>query len=809
MILFLNGLNHVSRLILLLFIFLYLVPFNHLSAQKLASINSDILEHNWEATWITHTPYVAMVGVPSVCLFRKTITIENIPDNFLVHVSADNRYKFYVNGKYIGNGPARSVPAHWNFETYNLSEVLQQGENILAVRVWYYGTEFMPWGQATNGKTGLIVQGDTEAEKMVNTNSSWKATTDKSYRFKKATEEEFHHLTGVGPCEIFDASKHPGHWKRLKYDDSKWQSAATLVHGVPVKQAQSNTGWALEPRIIPQLEYEKTRVTKVRRSNLENQPVFFDGKSPITIPANSKINILLDNEFLTVAYPNIIVDKGKGSNMKLTYGEALFDKNNRKRHRDSIQNLELKGYYDQFFFNGDELQVETLWFKTFRYIQLEIETQEEPLVIKDLFFMQSLYPFKLKAEFSCSDKSLEKIFKVGWRTARLCAFENYVDCPYYEQVQYFGDQNISNFITVWLSGDARLMKSTILQAIYSKTPENLTTAAAPGSGTIIPFYSIAVIGIMHNYLQYTGDTQFIRNNIKLIDGILDWYYKKLNEKSMLGPMNHWNFVDCTSAWPWQPENGSICEPVGTKSGNSSILTLQYVYGLQLASGIYESIGGIERSEKYKLLADKISKAVLHYCWDESKKYLADTPEKQSFSQHANIFGVLTGMFDKKDSREILTRLINDKNLIQASLQYQAYFHKCLENAGLADNYIQYLSKWKELLQLGFTTFPEYPEVNCRSDCHAWSAYPAYEMFSIICGISITKPGFSAIKIEPHLGNLQWVKAKLPWKNSSIEMNLKKSGAEVEGTIKIPQGLRAEAFINGSAMQLKPGLNAIE
>ncbi|WP_372490084.1 hypothetical protein [Chitinophaga sedimenti] len=31
---------------------------------------------------------------------------------------------------------------------------------------------------------------------------------------------------------------------------------------------------------------------------------------------------------------------------------------------------------------------------------------------------------------------------MGWRTSRLCAYETYMDCPYYEQLQYIGDTRI-------------------------------------------------------------------------------------------------------------------------------------------------------------------------------------------------------------------------------------------------------------------------------------------------------------------------------------------------------------------------------
>jgi hypothetical protein len=301
---------------------------------------------------------------------------------------------------------------------------------------------------------------------------------------------------------------------------------------------------------------------------------------------------------------------------------------------------------------------------------------------------------------------------------------------------------------------------------------------------------------MNNYLEYSGDTEFIALHASLIDDILMWYNKKINNNGMLGPMSYWNFVDCNNSWPWDPDQNSICEPEGTKNGNSSILTLQYIYGLQLAAKIFAYLGDQEKSASYSQQAEIIKQAVYEHCWDDKKQYIADTPDKNSFSQHANIFAVLVKMFNSEMSKSILERLIHDKTLTQTSLQYQAYFHKCLIQENLVSEYTNYLGKWRNLITQGFSTFPEYPETDTRSDCHAWSAYPAVEMFSIICGIQIKEPGFKAVKIEPCLNNLEWVKAKLPWKNGFIEVDIKNEKNHLSGFIKIPEGLEADILING-------------
>ncbi len=793
------------RLITIVFLML---GFKLNAQQSQYSVNPDLLNETWPAHWIANVDAKHNPRVQGVFLFRKTFDLDSVGNEFIIHVSADNRYVFYVNGAAVGRGPAQSVPAHWNFETYNIAYLLKPGKNMLAARVWNWGN-LAPWAQKTV-RTGLMVQGNSTKEAIVNSGNTWKQTQELAWEFFNYSPDEFHHTTGVGPGERIDASKMIWNWNQPGFDDIDWLYAEEMFPGQPASMGTKGYTWGLTPRITPQMDGAVVRLNNVSRfEGVTVDPSFFSGASPITIPANSKATILFDNKTLTVAIPRLAVDWGKGSQIKVTYSEALFDDNLSKQHRDSIKGMHIRGYYDIFLPDGEERIFQTLWNRTYRYIQMDIETDNEQLVINDFSGISDLYPFELKASFASSDPYLEKIFDAGWRTARTCALENYVDCPYYEQLQYFGDLNISNWITVLLSGDTRLMRNAILQGKYSITEEGLTLAAAPCiDAKIIPFFSIAWIGMIYNYWNYTADKEFVIELLPDIQGILDWYQAKINDSWMLGPMSHWNFVDCTEKWPWAPERGSVCEPTGTREGNSSILTLQYVYGLQLAREIFSDLGQIDKASEYALLADKVGKATYRLCWDESRHRMADVPDKSSYSQHASIFAALTGAIDAEEAEKLLREVYHDESLLQASTQFQAYFHKALVKHGKANEYLNYINTWKELIDLGFTTFPEYPDINPRSDSHAWNAYPAYEFFTIITGIQIAEPGFGSVVIEPNPGNLQWFKATLPWKNDQIRIELRQTRRGLRGSIYIPEALNATYRFGNSEKELNSGINKI-
>ena len=67
------------------------------------------------------------------------------------------------------------------------------------------------------------------------------------------------------------------------------------------------------------------------------------------------------------------------------------------------------------------------------------------------------------------DEEVQQILTTGWRTARLCAHETYMDCPFYEQLQYGGDARIQMLVSLYMAGDASLMRNGI--TLIDSTPQ--------------------------------------------------------------------------------------------------------------------------------------------------------------------------------------------------------------------------------------------------------------------------------------------------------------------------------------------------
>jgi hypothetical protein len=108
-----------------------------------------------------------------------------------------------------------------------------------------------------------------------------------------------------------------------------------------------------------------------------------------------------------------------------------------------------------------------------------------------------------------------------------------------------------------------------------------------------------------------------------------------------------------------------------------------------------------------------------------------------------------------------------------------------------------------MLDNGLTTFAENPEPT-RSDCHAWSASPLYEMLSMVAGVMPAAPGFSRVIIRPNISYLSSVISTVPHPAGDIKVIINKSGRNARIIIELPKGVTGELEWEGQLYQLTSG-----
>jgi alpha-L-rhamnosidase len=755
-------------------------------------------ERSWNAQWIAARNDDG--NHYGVYYFRKSINLNSKPSSFIIHISADNRYKLYVNGKLVSLGPARGDTYYWNYETVDIAPYFTIGKNTLAALVFNEG-QYRPEAQITV-RTAFIIQGNSPAEEILNTNNSWKCIQDKAYQ---PLWGYFAATTG----ETIDLNKSVMGWSATDFDDSDWQNAAQLFEG-KLKGMSDGFGWELVPSSIPQPELTYQRIPVLRKADGLNVPSTFPAeKSPATIPANTHVTLLLDQTFETNAYVSLNFSGGKDAGISLSYAESLFDNlkkyGMRKGNRNDVEGKDFSGRKDSLTSRGDSGQLyTTLNFRTYRYIRLIVQTKNDPLVINDIYGTFTGYPFKQTATFNSDNTEITKMLDIGWRTARLNAVETYTDCPYYEQLQYIGDTRIQAMVSYYYSGDDRLARNAITLMDHSRLTEGVTQSRYPTHDTqIISTFSLWYIGMLHDYWMYRSDSDFIKEKLDGERVILNFFSKYQQADGSLKDTSYWTFVDWASGKDWNV--GS--PPIGA-DGCSAIIDLQLLWAYEWAAAMEAKLGIPYYADLYNKKATQLKQTIHLKYWDTEKIMYADTRDKTHFSQHANSLAILTGVAKEEYVPAISKKLLTDASLTQCTIYFKYYLHMALVKCGLGDDYMNWLGIWRDNIKMGLTTWAEYSDLpNSRSDCHAWGSSPNIEFFRTVLGIDSDAPGFSKIKVEPHLGTLTTVNGEIPHPDGKVAVaySLDKNKWKIQ--ISLPQ-LTSGVFVwKAKKYELKAGNNS--
>jgi len=78
-------------------------------------------------------------------LLRKRFSVREAIRSAFIDITADDYYKLYINGRFIGQGPAPGYYFHYWYNRYDISDVLCKGENVVAVHVYYQGLINRVW----------------------------------------------------------------------------------------------------------------------------------------------------------------------------------------------------------------------------------------------------------------------------------------------------------------------------------------------------------------------------------------------------------------------------------------------------------------------------------------------------------------------------------------------------------------------------------------------------------------------------------------------------------------------------------------
>jgi hypothetical protein len=446
---------------------------------------------------------------------------------------------------------------------------------------------------------------------------------------------------------------------------------------------------------------------------------------------------------------------------------------------------------------------------------IKIRSINSLVKIHQLATNQTHMRVSMKGKFECDDTDLVELWETCAHTLLCCAIDGYLDCPSREQRSYLGDAYPEMMVANACFGEPRLTKKIIYDTALGQRKDGITFSFHPGDYQIqchiIPDYCFYWIQMAHEYELYYGDEQAIADLFPHFVRAIDWFWKYINPATgLLENVPYWIFLD----WSFRHD----------KPGINAIFNTQFMDVLLIVAHYAEKYCAGRICERYRLQAEIMRKAIDKLFWDEKEHCYRDYSSNGQlfgYSQATNAYLVIKGVAPKVKWLIITKRIFDDppekndrkqidelmlKNLSHHSFNIDAkeqilvaqpfFMHHVNKFLAMMDRFdvlMKYFKRgWVPMLTLGSTKTIWETWAKQGSECHAWSATPAYDLSTYWLGIQPLTPGFKTVLISPTFYGLDSVNGEFPTCRGPLQVKWSKSSKndniEIEMTLILPQNI---------------------
>ena len=773
-------------------------------------------------SWDLHNAYV---------LFRKKFKLSAVPRSAPLFITADQSYQLYINGRYVNRGPARGFQSHWPFDEVDAAPFLRRGENILAVRA--YNPGFSNFQYLTQGTAGLLVAAQWGRFKLLS-DRTWKGR-----RQSGVSSDTVPSSMQLFPQEHIDARVEREDWAARNFNDSKWQ--AVLSNG----RWNAMPWYTLEPRGIPLLaerrmaprrllatgagkcaqNFRDTRdvtftrwqeglelspgkvgrasppVTS-RKTGGDARPTSAHGPTPLRVPPTGRgrfRSYLLDFGKTVVGSLTLSVRGAAGGEIVDSFHVETLDEKTLKPHyepnswcRMSFGNRLVcrRGRTTHRFYHPFG----------FRYLLLTVRDSTRPLTLETALNWVG-YPLQWKGAFRSSDRQLEKIWQTCAWTQQCCSLDAYVDTPWREQAQWWGDARVQAWNTFHLDGDPRLFRRGIHCIAAQTAPNGLTYGHAPtmAHNCILPDFTMIWMLTLWDHYWQTGSLEAFRAHQAVIAQALEYFRSQTDKKCGLLQYDrrYWLFLDWTGIF---------------KEGCPAIYNLWLLLALDKLAEMYRLDRQPQKAREMARWARQL-RAALGKLVDQRGLVRDGVDWKgrivSSTSVHAQTLALMAGLNARHETamlERVLLPFIREefKPKVHPSAYWITYVFTVLAERGYGAEVLRYIRKrWSPMVAHG-TTFENFePAKGIESHSHAWSAHPLYHFMQIVGGIHQAAPAWKEITFRPTFAGERGG-ATVPSPQGPITSDWERQNGRIAVRLSLPRGVRAHVELPGVAPRVVTG-----
>lgn len=516
---------------------------------------------------------------PEGLQYEKNITVgfltqfdQPVSGEATLRIAGASLYRIYLNGTFVGHGPARAGHGYYRVDNWKLSEHLQNGVNHLAIEVASYNVNSYYLLDQPGFLQAEVVAGD---EVLAATTSGTDFTAyplegrqqkAPRYSFQRPFVEYYRLEPGydtwrigeeppVEPLTCVRVAPKELIVRGVGYPDFVVRALlAQVVSGEVATGIQQDNYW--KDRAVVNIgeklggfpEAELDYNPSIELQEMENRTLradlqVHDGRQGFDLePQRFRIFDLGTNLTGFIGAELEVTQPGR---FFLTFDEILTENDVDFKRLGCINAVT----YD---LSPGRYTLESFEPYTLRY--LKVIAADGAAKINNLYLREYANPDVTRATFESNDERLNRIFRAGVETFRQNAVDVFMDCPSRERAGWLCDSYFAARVAQDVSGHAQIERNFFenyqLPDTFAYLPDGMLPMCYPADhndGVFIPNWSMWFVVQLREYLARTGDRKLVDDLESKVLKLLDYFEPFENESGLLEKLESWIFVEWSAA----------------------------------------------------------------------------------------------------------------------------------------------------------------------------------------------------------------------------------------------------------------------
>ncbi len=542
-------------------------------------------------------------------------------DPVLLRLTASTLYRAFVNGRFVGYGPARGPHGYFRIDQWDLTDHLTSGRNVVAIEVAgynvnsYYTIDAPSFLQAEVVAGGAVLaatgRGDKPFEAHVLKERVQKVAR---YSFQRPFSEVYRCAPGYdtwrrnadSPVAALSCSEPSGargllprrvsYPRFVKKPPLRHVATGSIKTGITVKQPWKDRSLvAIGPKLggyreselerIPSLELQTIAAASTKTINRPLGP-----NDRLTLGTNSYH--ILDLGTNLTGFIGVSVTCRKKTRLFVTFDEILRNGDVDFKRLGCVNIL-------AYELEPGRYQLESFEAYTLRYMKLIVLDGE--CAVDHVYLREYVNPDVWEASFAAGDPRLNRLFAAGRETYRQNALDIFMDCPSRERAGWLCDSFFTARTAAALSGNTTVehnfVENFLLPERFPFLPEGMLPMCYPADhndGVFIPNWALWFVVELEEYLARSGDRATVDALRKRVLRLFDYFRPFLNEDGLLEKLESWVFVE------WSKAN-SFVQDVNYPSNMlyaAALTAAGRMYGLEALTGQAEKIRETIRQQSF-------------------------------------------------------------------------------------------------------------------------------------------------------------------------------------------------------------------